>query len=205
VGLLTSFRIIEEARRQFKLYTSGEDRNAIHQNLRLAVFRTVIEDGGRPAYEAVKNEYLNSTSVDGKEICLSSMGRIQTPDLLADLLAFTFSDKVAIQDMHTPAVALAANSKTRLGVWQYVRQNWVEVSSRLSRNTVVFDRWLRQALNKFADHEVEKDITEFFRDKDNTGYDRSLKVISDTIKGNANYKVRDEQSILEWLKTHNYA
>ncbi|KAH0558894.1 hypothetical protein GP486_004479, partial [Trichoglossum hirsutum] len=196
---------IEEAHRRFKLYTSGKDRSAIHQNLRLAVFRTVIEDGGRPAYEAVKNEYLNSTSVDGKEICLSSMGRIQTLDLLADLLAFTFSDKVAVQDMHTPAIALAANSKTRIGLWQYVKQNWVEVSSQLSRNMVVLDRWLKQALSKFADREVEKDIAEFFKDKDNTGYDRSLKVISDTIKGNANYKDRDEKLILEWLKTHNYA
>ncbi|KAH0542618.1 hypothetical protein FGG08_003026 [Glutinoglossum americanum] len=197
--------VIKEAHQQFKLYTSGEDRNAIHQNLRLAVFRTVIEGGGRLEYEAVKNEYLNSTSVDGKEICLSSMGRIQTPDLLADLLAFMFSDQVAVQDMHTPAIALATNPNTRLGLWQYVKQNWPEVSSRLSRNMVVFDRWLRQALNKFSDHDVERDIAEFFKDKDNTGYDRSLNVISDTIKGNAKYKDRDELLVLEWLKAHGYA
>jgi aminopeptidase N len=153
----------------------------------------------------VKKEYLDSTSVDGKEICLSSMGRIKTPDLLADLLAFMFSGKVAIQDMHTPAIALAANPVTRLGLWEYIKQNWQDISSLLSGNMVVFDRWLRQALSKFSDHNVERDIAEFFKDKDNTGYDRSLRVIADTIKGNANYKERDEQLILEWLKAHGYA
>ncbi|KAI9785509.1 MAG: hypothetical protein M1839_009250 [Geoglossum umbratile] len=197
--------VIEETQRQFELYISGEDKKAIHQNLRLAVFRTVIAEGGRPAYEAVKNEYLNSTSVDGKEICLSSMGRIKQQDLLADLLTFMFSGKVAIQDVHTPVIALAANSETRLGLWGYIKQNWPEISSQLSGNRVVFDRWLKQALSKFSDRSVEREIAEFFKDKDNTGYDRSLKVIADTIKGNANYKDRDEQLILEWLKAHGYA
>ncbi|KAI9774858.1 MAG: hypothetical protein M1840_000074 [Geoglossum simile] len=197
--------VIDEAQQRFKVYISGKDKKAIHQNLRLAVFRTVIAEGGIPAYEAVKNEYLNSTSVDGKEICLSSMGRITTPDLLADLLAFMFSGKVAIQDMHTPVIALAANPVTRLGLWEYIKQNWLKISPLLSGNMVVFDRWLRQALSKFSDHNVEREIAEFFEDKDNTGYDRSLRVIADTIKGNANYKERDEQLILEWLKAHGYA
>lgn len=60
-------------------------------------------------------------------------------------------------------------------------------------------------LNKYADHAIEQDIASFFEDKDNRGYDRSLVVISDTIKGNANYKQRDEKLVLEWLKAHGYA
>lgn len=196
--------IITEAKRRFEAYVSG-DRTAIHPSLRAAVFRTVIAEGGKTEYEAVKDEYLNTTSVDGKEICLQSLGRVQSADLVKDFLDFQFSDKVAIQDTHTGALSLAANPKARYTLWQYVKENWEAVHKKLSGNSVVIDRFLKNSLQKFASHEVEKDIAAFFKDKDTKGYDRGLVQVSDTVKGNANYKERDEGLIIEWLKAHEYA
>ena len=196
--------IIDEAKRRFKSYTSG-DRTAIHPSLRSAVFQTVIAEGGETEYEAVKQEYLNTTSVDGKEICLQSLGRVQSTDLVKDFLDFQFSDKVAIQDAHIGAMSLAANPKARYTLWQYIKENWDSVHKKLSGNLVVIDRFLKNSLQKFASHEVEKDIAAFFEDKDTKGYDRGLIQVSDTVKGNAKYKERDEGLILEWLKAHEYA
>ncbi|KAA6410075.1 MAG: aminopeptidase 2 [Lasallia pustulata] len=196
--------IIAEAKRRFKAYTSG-DRTAIHPSLRSAVFRTVIAEGDRSEYEAVKHEYLNTNSVDGKEICLQSLGRVQSTDLVKEFLDFQFSDRVATQDAHTGAISLASNPKARYTLWQYIKENWDAVHKKLSGNSVVIDRFLKNSLLKFASHEVEKDITAFFKDKDTKGYDRGLIQVSDTVKGNANYKDRDEALILEWLKAHEYA
>ncbi len=165
----------------------------------------MISEGGRSEYEAVKQAYLQNTSIDGKEICLQSLGLVQTPELAKDFLDFLFSDKVAVQDVHSGAASLAANPKARLVLWHYIRDNWQTVHGKLSGNSVVLDRFLRMSLSKFASHEVEKDIASFFSDKDNRGYDRSLGVISDTVRGNANYKERDEKLILEWLSAHGYA
>ncbi|KAI9716899.1 MAG: hypothetical protein M1812_005048 [Candelaria pacifica] len=197
--------IISEAQRRFQLYSSGKDKSAVHPNLRSAVFRTVIANGDKAEYEAVKQEYLNTTTVDGKEICLQSMGRIQTAALAQDFLSFLFSDKVAQQDMHTGATAMAANPKVRGYLWEYIKNEWETVKEQLSGNSVVFDRFLKMSLNKFASHDIEKEIASFFKDKDNRGYDRTLVVISDTIKGNANYKERDEALVAEWLTAHGYA
>ncbi len=197
--------MIAEAQRRFRLYTSGEDPKAVHPNLRSAIFRIAIAEGGASEYEAVKNEYLNTRSVDGKEICLQSLGRAPTPELARDFLDFLFSDQVALQDKHSGAISLASNSKTRLLLWQYLRDNWTRVHGILSSNPVVLDRLLKMCLTKFASHDVERDIATFFEGKDNRGYDRSLGVISDTIRGNANYKERDEQRVLEWLQAHGYA
>jgi len=169
------------------------------------VFRAVISEGDKSEYEAVKQEYLQTTSIDGKEICLQSLGRVQNPALANDFLNFLFSDKVAGQDVHSGAASLAANPKGRGVLWQYIKDNWETVHGKLSGNSVVLDRFLRMSLSKFASHAVEKDLAQFFSDKDNRGYDRSLGVISDTVRGNANYKERDEGLILEWLKAHGYA
>ena len=160
--------------------------------------------GGASEYNALKKEWHSTSSVDGKEITLRAMGRISTPELLSDYLAFMSKD-VPAQDVHTPGMALSANAKTRAGLWKFIKDKFSEIHSRLSGNMVVLDRFLLVSLNKFSDRETEKDIASFFASKDNRGYDRTLNILSDTISGRAAYKERDGKVILEWLKTNGYA
>jgi aminopeptidase N len=143
--------------------------------------------------------------VDGKEIALQSLGRVQSSDLANEYLDFLFSPAVAVQDMHSGAVALAANAKTRNDLWAFIKANWEDkVFPDLSGNMVVLERFLRSSLNKFASFEVKKNIDEFFKNKDIKGYDRGLGVIADTITGAAQYKERDAGLIKEWLSAHGY-
>ncbi len=160
---------------------------------------------GESAYKAVQEEFMTTTSIDGKETCLLALGKVQTTALAENFLDFQFSDKVAIQDMHTGSVSLATNSKVRSVLWDYIKQHWEAVHGKLSGNSVVIDRYLKSTLSKFASHEVEKDIAAFFKDKDTKGYDRGLVQVSDTVRANATYKERDQAIVVEWLKAHGYA
>ena len=177
----------------------------MHPSLRLAVFSIVVREGGEAGYKAVQEEYMKTTSIDGKETCLIALGKVQSTSLVNDFLDFQFSDRVAIQDVGTGSVSLAANSEVRDDLWKYIKENWTTVYKKLSANPVVTDRYLKTTLSKFASHEIEKDIAAFFKDKDTKGYDRGLVQVSDTIRANANYKQRDERLVLEWLKVHGYA
>ena len=192
---------IEEAKRRFQSYIKG-DKDAIHPSLRLPVFQINVANGGKPAYDAVKEEYLNTTSIDGKEICLQALGRVQSTDLVKDFMDFQFSDKVAVQDTHSGSIALGANPKARVALWEYIKEHWEIVHKKLSANSVIIDRYVKSTLQKFASHEIEKDIANFFKDKDQKGFDRGLVQVSDAVRGNANYKERDEALVLEWLKAH---
>ncbi|KAL8856418.1 MAG: hypothetical protein Q9178_006988 [Gyalolechia marmorata] len=194
---------IKEAKDRFRRYMSGEQQ-AIHPNLRLPVFRINVAEGGKEAYKAVKDEYSRTTSIDGKEICLQALGRVQTTELVNDFLDFQFSDAVKVQDVHSGSIALAANPKARDALWQYVQEHWDIVYKKLSGNSVVLDRFVKNSLQRFASHEKEKEISEFFQGKDTKGFDRGLVQVSDTVRGNANYKERDEKLMLEWLEAHGY-
>jgi aminopeptidase N len=185
------------------LYISDKDKSAIHPNLRAAIFGIVIRTGGSSEYFALKKEWQTTTSVDGKEIILRALGRVQSSELLTDYLSLLFTE-VSTQDMHTGAMALAANPKTRLGLWTYIKNNFESIQDRLGKNMVVLDRFLRLSLEKFADRETEKDIAKFFEGKETRGYDRTLNIVSDTILGRATYKERDAAIISEWLKTNDY-
>ncbi|KAL9596173.1 MAG: hypothetical protein Q9179_004710 [Wetmoreana sp. 5 TL-2023] len=161
---------------EFQRYVSGE-QEAVHPNLRLPVFQINVTEGGREAYETVKQEYLKTTSIDGKEICLQALGRVQTTDLINDFMDFQFSDHVKVQDVHSGSIALAANSRARDTLWQYIKNHWDVVHGKLSGNSVVLDRYLKNSLQKFTSHEKEKDIAEFFQGKDTKGYDYLFKLL----------------------------
>jgi hypothetical protein len=160
--------------------------------------------GDATEYHALKNEWHTTPSVDGKEIALRAMGRLQNLDLLSDYLSFIFNE-VATQDKHTAGMALAANSKTRAAFWHYIQDNFQAIYDSLSKNMVVLDRFLKVSLQKFDSKEMEQEIAKFFEGKDNRGYDRTLGVIRDTILSRAAYKERDAKIILEWLKVNGYA
>lgn len=181
------------------------DHQAIHPGLRLALFSVAVQTGGATAYEAVKKDYLSTTSVDGKEIGLQALGYVQTSDLVNDFMDFQLSDKVAVQDMHSGAVSLAAHAKVRDPLWTYIKAHWEDLYAKLSVNSTVMDRFVKNVLSKYASHEMEQDIAAFFKEKNTKGYDRGLGQVSNTVSGNANYKERDEKLVLEWLQAHGYA
>jgi aminopeptidase N len=203
-GLSGHEGVIAEAKKRFTAYTEGGDKKAIHPSLRLATFKIAVKEGGKPAYDAVMKEYVKTTSVDGKEIALQSLGRVQSAELAKEYLKWSFSGAVATQDVHTPSRALALNSKTKLVVWEFIKENWDMLRERLGNNMVVLERYLRMSLNRYSSFELEKEIAAFFKDKDNSGYDRGLAVVSDTIKGRARYAQHDVEVIREWLSAHKY-
>lgn len=202
-GLMGHEKTVGEAQKRFKAFVSG-DKKAIHPSLRGPVFKISVKNGGAEAYKAVQNEYLTTTSIDGKEIALQSMGQVQSADLAQDYLNFGFSGKVATQDMHTVGVSLAQNTKVRDNVWQFTKSEWPMIREKLGANMVVLERFVRMCLDKFSSAEMERDVQAFFKDKDNTGYDRGLAVATDTIKSNARYRERDAEVVKEWLTAHGY-
>lgn len=197
-------RVIAEAKRRFNLYISGEDKSAIPPSLRTAVYGIAIREGGEKEFTALKKEWYETQSIDGKEIILRALGRLQTPELLSQYLELLFKE-VPAQDVHTGAFALSVNPKTRVQLWSYIQEHFDALKEKLSANMVVFDRFLKLSLQNFNDRETERDISRFFEGKDNRGYDRTLGVLHDTILGRAAYKERDGSTILEWLKTNGFA
>lgn len=194
---------ISTGKAKFEAWKQGDEK-ALHQNLRSTILNMAVANGGKEEFEAVKNSYRTTTSVDGKEICLVAMGRTKHHDLAQDLLAFNCSE-VATQDAHNVPAAIGANNKTRIEVWKFIQAEWDGKLSRVrSSSTVILDRWVKFALNGFSDLAVSDEIRAFFKDKDQSGFDRSLAQALDNIEANASYRERDEKVLLEWLQAHGY-
>ena len=168
------------------------------------MFRICIENGGIDEYKAVRREYSQTTAIDGKEVCLTSLGAVPTPQLAKDFLDFQFSEEVATQDAHFGSASLAANPKVRVILWDYIQAEWAKVSDKLAARPIIMDRFMKNTLSKFASYETEQSISDFFKDKDTSGIDRGLQQVLDKVRTNARYRERDEKLVLEWLQAHKY-
>lgn len=205
-GLMGHETVIAEAQKLFNSYTTFEKGAALHPSLRKPVFQIAVASAqGREAYDAVLKEFANTTSIDGKEIALQALGQVPTSELAREYLTYSFSGAVATQDIHTPASALASNPAVRSEVWSFIQKDWEKIRERLGGNSVVLERYLRGALQKLASLEVEGEIREFFAGKDQTGFDRGLKVVGDSVVGNARWRGREMEGVRGWLVAHGYA
>lgn len=196
--------IVSEGKKKFAAWKGGDEK-AIHQNLRGVVFNLAVANGGQEEYDAVKAEFLKTTSVDGKEIAITALGRSKSYECALDLLNFVTSDAVPPQDAHSGIISVANNNETRNAAWDFTKNEWSRVEKRLAGTSVVIDRWIKNGLTHYSDTAIRDDISSFFKDKNTGPFNRSLIIISDTITGNASYKQRDEAQILEWLKANDYA
>lgn len=202
-GLAGHEAVVAEALKLFKAFAEG-DKKAVHPSLRGAVFRIAVKNGGKDAYEVLKNEFQTTSSIDGREIALQALGSMQSGELARDYLSFGFSGKVATQDIHSVGNAIANNSRVREENWAFIKQEWAMIREKLGANMILLERFLRLCLQKYASEEMGEDIKGFFEGKDNSGYDRGLAIVSDTISGNAKYKQRDLEIVREWLGAHGY-
>lgn len=184
----------------------------IHPNLRTVVYRTAIKTNPEKAVKILKKEWYNGTSIDGKEVCLSSLGHVRDPEIITkNLLPFNCdlsppappSESVPSGDMHSLGSVLATNTVARPLQWQYIRDNWQQLTTKMA-NPVVLDRFVKLTLQKFTDAKYIDEIDTFFQDKDTSAFDRTLEQVKDAIRGRAAYRKREAESLKEWLGANGY-
>lgn len=181
-------------------------------DLRSVVYRAGVKRAPAAAFEALKKEWETTTSVDGREMCLSSIGHIGDIEILKNqCIPFLFnlsppaaaSDSIPSGDMHYLSTALAGNAKGRVLQWQFMQDNWDQVTTKMA-NPVVLDRFVRLSLKKFTDAKYLDEIEAFFQDKDTAAFDRSLEQVKDSIRGRAAYRQRDAEVLKEFLRANGY-
>ena len=207
--IVLNHRVLEKANSLFEAWTNG---SPLQPNLRTVVYRAAIRTNPAKAVEALKKEWYSGSSIDGKDLCLSSLGHTREPELIRQhLLPFLFnssppapaSESVPPVDMHTLGGSLAANLVARPLLWQYIQDNWAQATAKMS-NPVVLDRFIKSTLGKFTDAKYIAEIDAFFAGQDTSAFDRTLLQVKDAVRGRAAYRARDATAIREWLSANGY-
>jgi hypothetical protein len=85
---------VTEAKKRFQAYVANPQGNAIHPNLRGAVFSIILKNGDEKDYEQVLDMYRQTSIADQKIIALGSLGAPSNPKLLERSLQFCLTPEV---------------------------------------------------------------------------------------------------------------
>lgn len=204
---------IDEGVKRWTALRADPEKNALPADLRTPVYRAAMRTDPANTVKTLKDEWYTTPAVDGKEICLQVLSQVQDEGLIKDvILPFNFnispptpaSEAVPAADMHYLGSGLAGNRLGRPLLWQFMRDNWDQVTAKLSGNPIVLDRLVGLSLSRFSDDQTLAEIEKFFTTVSTKGFDRTLGTALDRIRARAAYRARDAGGLKAWLKENRY-
>lgn len=197
--------VVAEAQKRFKQWVAG-DKSSIHPSLRRAVYSANIQyaqgEDLQAVYQYLVKEVNDSETVDGRELAASALGKVKTSDLIAQNLDMLLQVKIPVQDVHSLVNQLAANPAARGTTWEFFKKNWDTLYKEYASNMIIFERMVRLLLTSLVSEKDYNDVKAFFKDKDQSGYDRAVQQGLDTIKTRYQWTKRDTQVVQQWLANH---
>jgi aminopeptidase 2 len=196
--------IIAAAQDMFSKFVTG-DREALHPNLRSAVYNIVLANGGEKEYDAIFNEYKTAKQGDERNTALRSLGRAQQPELIERnvKLAFGF-DEVRTQDVYLPMVELRNNPAGIEALWAGLKANWELISEKLPPGLSMLGTVVQICTASFTHEDQAKEVEKFFEGKSTKGFDQGLAQSLDTIRASSKWVSRDKEDVKQWLKKEGY-
>lgn len=202
-GLAGDKKIQAAAKEMFGKFLAG-DFAAVHPNLRASVFAMVLRDGGVKEWDALLARYHSAPTADEKNTCLRSLGRARSPELIEKTLKLALSGEVKTQDIYMPIGGLGTTSTGIEQRFEWMRKNWDELVEKLPPSMTMLSSVVSICVAGFTSEKQVRQVEDFFKDKDQKGFDRSLQQSIDSIRAKANWLERDGDDVLGWLKESGY-
>jgi aminopeptidase N len=188
--------IVEQAKSLFSKI------DEIDPSLKEVVYQAVVSspDATEEDFESVYNIINTSKAIETRELVLSALGSVTNEKLIQKSLDLILSPEIPIMDVQFVAIPLSKNAKAKREFWNYLKDNFDAIYERLNANEVVFERFIKFTLGRFASKEAHDEIKEFFKDKDTHSYFRALEQVLDGISANAAWVERDTADVDAFLK-----
>ncbi|KAI5308150.1 Aminopeptidase 2 mitochondrial [Ascosphaera atra] len=202
-GVAGDEKVVAAAQEMFARLANG-DADAIHPNLRAAVFDIVLRNGGEKELDVVIDRYRKAATSAEKNTALRSLGATPRPELIKRVLDFAMSEEVRSQDIYLP---LAGISTSAVGVnlrWEWMKEHFKELAEKLPPSLSMFGTVVLLATRAFTKEEQIKEIEKFFADKDTKGYDKTLEQSIDAVRAKAKWSGRDKEDVEAWLRENGY-
>ena len=164
-GMAGDDKIIQAAQEMFERFAAG-DLDAVHPNLKPAVFAIALIHGGEKEYEAILARYHKAPTADERNTCLRVLGRAKDPRLIDRTLTLALDDVVKTQDIYMPISGLRAHREGIQKRWVWMCHEWDELVKRLPPSGTMLSSVVGICASSFTRTEQREKVREFFSTKD---------------------------------------
>lgn len=199
---------VPEVKQMAETYFDGwKQSKIIDPAMRYFTFSSILSSSAvtEDDVKVVMDEVINPSALDSREVALSALGNILSPELAKNIIStLTDINIVPVMDAHFLAGNISKNTAVRDLLWEFIKENYSTLHKLMSTNMVVLDRFIRFTLGNYQLEAMADDVEAFFKDRDVNGFERSLSQVLDYIRINAAWFKRDHVRVKEWLTKNNF-
>jgi puromycin-sensitive aminopeptidase len=173
----------------------------IGSNLRSMILTSVARRGGQTEFNRMINMLKTTKSPEDTIILTHSISNYKNPKQYKKAIKLIKSDYVRLQDIHYWIVYGLANPEARIATWDWIKNNWGWLKANMG-NDMAYPRLPLYISKAFNTQEFLADFNNFFDSMHEPALNRGIKQGKETIKTQAAWRKRDEQAVLDWLKTN---
>ncbi|OCH95247.1 hypothetical protein OBBRIDRAFT_788437 [Obba rivulosa] len=190
--------VIKELSGRFAHYMKTGDDSRIPPDLEYATYRTAVNNGGRAEWEAVKNIVEKPKNPASGVNAMRVLGQTADMDLARATFDYILND-ARDQDLFYYFMGLQRNYKTRRFVSSAFKEHYQTFDKRLAGNFGM-SYLVRFSFQGFSSYKDLQETEDFFKDKDTSKYDMTLRQTLDTIRARAAWVERSTDDISAWLE-----
>jgi aminopeptidase N len=192
-------KVIQMSRDLFDKALNGQP---VDQTLLFAAVGIAVREGDAALYNRILAHFGQIKTqeefiVFGQAFCLFS-----DPALLTRTLNFAISPAMRAQDAPQVIRAVMANPAGRQLTWEFVRQHWPEIETKLSNYS---EATLVQAASVFCDTSKRDEVQQFFSEHKIPAAERELKLTLEQINGCIDVRAHQQPLMQSWLQQHERA
>ncbi len=169
----------------------------VDRTMLIAAIPIAARNGDEALYNAIIAHFSQIKTPEegllyGQALCLFS-----DPALLTRTMKFAVSPMMRAQDAPQVFGAILSNPAGREVAWKFIRDNWADVSAKLSNYS---DTTVVGAAGVFCDAGKRDEVEAFFTSHKVPASDRALKLTIEEINGCIDLREHQEHNLQTWLQ-----
>ncbi|XWX01229.1 hypothetical protein V2A60_009255 [Cordyceps javanica] len=175
----------------------------IDPSMRRIALHAAMSKDPSAAFTTIQAAASAMDSSDSKRDMLRALAATDDPDKLSTLTELNLSGAVGMGDIGVLLMALSAHPIGRHAQWAVIKEMWAAVAEVVS-DPGLMTHFLRISLAGFSTEAMALDVESFFADKDTAAFGSTLESAKEEIRGLAEYRESDSESLRKWLMDGNY-
>lgn len=192
---------IREAQERFARALAGKEK--LNPTLRQTVYRICARHGTKETFDTLLDLYRNAKNQEEQVYILTSLGNFRDKTILKHASDFSLTSDVRAGNLMFFFRGANVNPWAREHMWNFVQEQWDELSTRYKGNWFSLSGILEDVLGVFHSHGKANEIEQFFKEHPIRNAERAITKSLERIRSRAKWRARDYDAITQWLKSWN--
>lgn len=195
IGLLSTFcyddnDVATEASKRFAAFQADHnDMKSLPSDMRAAVFKINLKNGGAAEYNIVKDYFTQATDNAERKFSLASIGHSPDAKLKLKTLEWAISGEIKLQDFFYPMGSVRSSSTEGRDIaWQFMQDNFEKIKAMLGgANASLMDAVIVSCSAGFCSDVKADEIENFFKANPVPRSSRKISQLLEGMRANAKF------------------